>query len=236
MCIWNSSWPWPSAITLDVLTPTASITLNAVDMTFANAWLAASEGARAIPLTPQVSTDIAAQTATFTFSKPLTPGRYTLTTDYTGKIGTQANGLFAIDYDTKTGKKRALYTQFENSDARKFMPSWDEPNHKATFTLTATVPAAPKSMSSGWAAKQSTRSTRCLSGLNGLCAGAWAVKESALALLDFCSGLREYFEEVADDAEVRNFEHRRFGVLVHGHDDLGRLHAGLLLDGAGDPC
>ena len=39
--------------------------------------------------------------------------------DYTGKIGTQANGLFAIDYDTKAGKKRALYTQFENSDARR---------------------------------------------------------------------------------------------------------------------
>ena len=60
---------------------------------------------------------------------------------YTGKIGTQANGLFALDYDTKAGKKRALYTQFENSDARRFIPSWDEPNYKATFTLTATVPS-----------------------------------------------------------------------------------------------
>ena len=60
---------------------------------------------------------------------------------YAGKIGTQANGLFALDYDTKAGKKRALYTQFENSDARRFIPSWDEPNYKATFTLTATVPS-----------------------------------------------------------------------------------------------
>ncbi|HEY1139408.1 MAG TPA: M1 family metallopeptidase, partial [Lysobacter sp.] len=54
---------------------------------------------------------------------------------------TQANGLFAIDYENKDGKQRALYTQFENSDARKFVPSWDEPNYKATFSLTATVPA-----------------------------------------------------------------------------------------------
>jgi aminopeptidase N len=62
--------------------------------------------------------------------------------DYTGKIGTQANGLFAIDYDTASdGKKRALYTQFENSDARRFIPSWDEPAYKATFTLDATVPS-----------------------------------------------------------------------------------------------
>ncbi|HEV8694015.1 MAG TPA: M1 family peptidase, partial [Lysobacter sp.] len=135
------------AITLEVLEPTASITLNAVDMTFANSWLAAAETARAIPLTPKVSIDATAQTATFTFAKPLTPGRYTLTTDYTGKIGTQANGLFAIDYDTRAGKKRALYTQFENSDARKFIPSWDEPNYKATFDLTATVPSAQMAVS-----------------------------------------------------------------------------------------
>ena len=55
--------------------------------------------------------------------------------DYTGKIGTQADGLFAIDYDTPAGRKRALFTQFENSDARRFIPSWDEPAYKATFDL-----------------------------------------------------------------------------------------------------
>ncbi|GAB3089747.1 M1 family metallopeptidase [Lysobacter terrae] len=126
------------SITLDVLEPTASITLNAVDMTFSNAMLTGAKGAAK---TPKVTTDADAQTATFAFDKPLTAGRYTLATDYTGKIGTQANGLFAIDYDTQAGKKRALYTQFENSDARKFVPSWDEPNYKATFSLSATVPA-----------------------------------------------------------------------------------------------
>ena len=132
------------AIALDVLEPTASITLNAVDMVFANTTLA---GTRGKALVPQVSIDAGAQTATFTLDKPLAPGRYTLTTDYTGRIGTQANGLFAIDYDTRQGRKRALYTQFENSDARKFVPSWDEPNHKATFSLTATVPASQLAVS-----------------------------------------------------------------------------------------
>ena len=33
-----------------------------------------------------------------------------------------------------------MFTQFENSDARRFVPSWDEPGRKATFQLTATVP------------------------------------------------------------------------------------------------
>ena len=132
------------AIALDVLEPTASITLNAVDMVFANTTLAGTSGKA---LVAKVSIDADAQTATFTFDKPLAPGRSTLATEYTGRIGTQANGLFAIDYDTRQGRKRALYTQFENSDARKFVPSWDEPNHKATFSLTATVPASQLAVS-----------------------------------------------------------------------------------------
>ncbi|MGQ4583088.1 M1 family aminopeptidase [Lysobacter sp. F60174L2] len=133
------------AITLEVLAPTDSITLNAVDMTFANVELATASDAPA--MTPQVAIDAAAQTATFSFDKPLPVGSYTLSMDYTGRIGTQANGLFAIDYVTDDGEKRALYTQFENSDARKFLPSWDEPNHKATFELTAIVPAEQMAVS-----------------------------------------------------------------------------------------
>ena len=76
------------------------------------------------------------------FAQPLAVGSYRLALDYTGRIGTQANGLFAIDYDTPAGKKRALYTQFENSDARRLIPSWDEPSLKATFHLAVTAPAA----------------------------------------------------------------------------------------------
>jgi aminopeptidase N len=132
------------AIDLQVLEPTADIVLNQIDMTFPQAVLASKGGK---PMKAKVAVDNDAQTATFSFDKPLAKGEYTLTLDYTGKIGTQANGLFAIDYDTDSGKKRALYTQFENSDARRFVPSWDEPNHKATFTLTATVPASQMAVS-----------------------------------------------------------------------------------------
>ena len=78
-------------------------------MTFANVALAAANGGPA--MIPQVAVDAAAQTATFGFDKPLPVGSYTLSMDYTGKIGTQANGLFAIDYVTDAGKKRALDLQ-----------------------------------------------------------------------------------------------------------------------------
>ena len=133
-------------ITLNVLKPTASITLNAADLTFSEASLTPTK-LKIMVGKPKVSVDEKAQTATFTFDHPVPAGEYRLAMTYTGKIGTQANGIFALDYDTKAGKKRALYTQFENSDARRFIPSWDEPNYKATFNLTATVPSADMAVS-----------------------------------------------------------------------------------------
>jgi aminopeptidase N len=134
------------AIAIDVLQPTTSITLNAMDMAFAKVGLMSANGKVAIA-DPRVTVDANGQTATFIFDKPIAPGSYKLAMDYTGKIGTQANGLFAIDYETKAGKQRALYTQFENSDARRFVPSWDEPAYKATFELTVTVPSTQMAVS-----------------------------------------------------------------------------------------
>ncbi len=128
------------AIDIEVLEPTDRITLNALDMTFSKVQLTAAGGGAA-PGEATTTIDAGAQTATFAFPSELPAGRYTLALEYTGKISTQANGLFAIDYDTEAGKKRALFTQFEAPDARRFVPSWDEPNYKATFDLTATVPA-----------------------------------------------------------------------------------------------
>ncbi len=128
-------------IAVEVIAPTTTITLNAADLAFDRVALSGVAAA------PTVKVDADAQTATFTFAQAIAPGRYTLSIDYRGKIGTQANGLFALDYDTPAGKKRALYTQFENSDARRLIPSWDEPAYKATFTLAATVPSGQMAVS-----------------------------------------------------------------------------------------
>lgn len=126
------------SIDLEVLEATDRIVLQAVDMTFSDSALvdAGGKSRRA-----KVSVDAARQNASFTFRRKLKPGRYTLATRYSGRIGTQANGLFALDYPTAEGSRRALFTQFENSDARRFVPSWDEPFHKATFDLAVTAPA-----------------------------------------------------------------------------------------------
>ena len=119
-------------IDLKINAPTQTIVLNAADLEFQKATLSGTGPAT-------VSFDKARQTATLTFAKKLAVSEHTLDIHYTGLINQNAAGLFALDYDTAAGKKRALFTQFENSDARRMFPGWDEPGIKATFDLSTTV-------------------------------------------------------------------------------------------------
>ncbi|MBH1991852.1 MAG: M1 family metallopeptidase [Sphingomonadaceae bacterium] len=134
-------------VTIDVTVSTAmpALVLNAADLSFASVTLTPAKGKA---VTGKVSVDAAAQTVTLDFGKPVQPGSYKLAIDYAGIINTQANGLFALDYTDNAGAaKRALFTQFEAPDARRFVPSWDEPSYKATFDLSAIVPAAELAVS-----------------------------------------------------------------------------------------
>jgi aminopeptidase N len=128
------------AITIEVLEPVTRITLNAARLHVTSAVLSGETGAA--PRTPALHADEATETLTVQLDAPVPPGRYRLALEYAGTIGTQAAGLFAIDYDTPEGRKRALYTKFEPATARRFLPCWDEPAYRATFALEATVPAA----------------------------------------------------------------------------------------------
>lgn len=122
-------------IDVTVVRPTNKIVLNAADLTFGKTTLS-SVGAA-----PKITLDEEEQTAAFDFGKTLTPGTYRLSIDYAGRIYQQASGLFALDYEAADGaKKRALFTQFENSDARRFAPMWDEPGVKAVFSLAIETP------------------------------------------------------------------------------------------------
>jgi aminopeptidase N len=144
-----------AVVSLNVAKATNTITLNAADLKFSKAVLTPAAGGAGREAT--VAVDAGAQTATFTFAEPVAPGMYHLAMDYTGAIGTQAVGLFSLDYPGADGKpQRALYTQFENSDARRMIPSWDEPAYKASFALDVVVPAGQLAVSNMPAAKTET--------------------------------------------------------------------------------
>ena len=132
-------------IDVTIVSATDVITLNAADLTFQRAVLKTRAGGK--PMTGVASLDAANLKASFRSARAVAPGKYRLALHYTGVIGTQAVGLFSLDYDTSADCKRALYTQFENSDARRMIPSWDEPAYKAGFAVRAIVPASEMAVS-----------------------------------------------------------------------------------------
>jgi len=122
-------------IDVRVLRATDRIVLDSAELAIASARLDAGADA------PRIALDADRQRATFTFAHAIAPGRHTLEIAYSGRINDQASGLFRLQYATPQGQATSLFTMFEDSDARRFVPSWDEPARRATFDLTVTVPA-----------------------------------------------------------------------------------------------
>jgi aminopeptidase N len=122
-------------ITIEVQKWTSALVLNAAELTLDKAVLDAE------PATAGIQPDSHLQRATLTFAHPVAAGRHTVTIDYHGTISSATDGFFAMDYDSPAGKRRTVLTDFEPANERRFMPSWDEPELKATFNVTADVPA-----------------------------------------------------------------------------------------------
>jgi aminopeptidase N len=146
-------------IDVQVLEATDSITLNAADLEFTRVSLGSLGGGQALALNPRTTRmNEEQQTATMLFARPIGPGLYRLTIDYTGKINRQANGLFALDYPgTNGGQQRALFTQFEAPDARRMFPSWDEPQFRTPYDLSVVVPRGQTGISNMPAASTTPR-------------------------------------------------------------------------------
>ncbi len=123
-------------IDLTVRTSTDKMVLNDIDLAIADAKLDGSEPAT-------VALDTRAQTATLSFAHPVPPGPHRIELDFRGTLkDTPAAGLYYDDYKTEGGsQKRMLVSQFEVADARRMFPCWDEPVFKATFRLSAVLPA-----------------------------------------------------------------------------------------------
>ncbi|WP_135210834.1 M1 family metallopeptidase [Vitreimonas flagellata] len=119
-------------ITIEVTEPTQVLTMNALGLDVSRV--------RIDNATAAFSTNEEAQTLSLTPRRALRPGRHTIEITYTGVIQDEAYGLFRVEYQDDGQTKRALATQFEPGDARRFAPMWDQPNRRAVFSLTVTAP------------------------------------------------------------------------------------------------
>jgi len=120
-------------IDIEISEPTNVLVVNALELTFDDVLL---DGGGP----PDVAFDRATQTARLTFPEPVTVGRHSLAITYRGKIYRTAQALFAYDYMSEHGPERILSTQFEIAEARRFVPSFDQPDMKAVWEIAAVVP------------------------------------------------------------------------------------------------
>lgn len=129
-------------ITVRVLEPTDLVWINArrLKIIAARAVPADAAGAPIAATVVAGSEDVVG----LSFDKAMPEGEARLTLEYTGVIeDVSAVGLFR----QQEGDRWYALTQFEPMDARAVFPCFDEPDRKATWRLTLTVPAAMRAFS-----------------------------------------------------------------------------------------
>lgn len=124
-------------ISVKVVEATSTFALNSAELDFQSVELRGRHGVRTG--TPVI--DLGTQRVDIHFDEMVEPGVYDLAIEYLGKISESAEGLFVSRYDTPTGPREMILTQFEAVAARRFMPCWDEPAIKATFSLSVAISA-----------------------------------------------------------------------------------------------
>jgi puromycin-sensitive aminopeptidase len=130
------------AIEVTIEAPTRDVWLHTVEL----------EILRARALTPDGRASNAdlvfndeAETVTLKFDDPLPPGPARLEVEFRGEIRERLRGFYRSHKD---GARYAA-TQFEAADARRAFPCFDEPEFKARFALTLTIPAETVAISNG---------------------------------------------------------------------------------------
>ena len=126
----NARFEGDEAIAIRVLKPTSEITLNAVDIDFHNVTITSGSATQKAKVTPEKDKEM----VVLSVEKPLAAGAATIHITYTGILNSEMRGLYLGKDDQ--GRKYAA-TQFESTDARRAFPSFDEPDYKATFDITA---------------------------------------------------------------------------------------------------
>ena len=142
------------SLELEVLETTQSIVLNACDLAIESAtvepgWNIAGERDVNAPVA-EIAFDAELEQVSFRFPKTLAPGVYTLTCNFRGELNDKLCGFYKSTFVDDTGTLQTIATtQFEQTDARKAFPCFDEPDRKAIFDVTLDVPNAMTAISNG---------------------------------------------------------------------------------------
>ena len=140
----GNSFRGTQTVEIEVLKRTSTIMLNADNLEIDSASLSGKEIGK-LPLKPIL--DKGQQTLRFELAQPLAPGKYALDLAFKGQINREGRGLFYVNYKAGGADKKLIATTMAPTDARRMLPSWDEPSFRARFKLTVDVPGNFKAYS-----------------------------------------------------------------------------------------
>lgn len=144
------AWQFRGTVDIEVSVhrPAASVTLHALDLTFAAA--AVEAGGTRQPV--EVTTNAVAETVTLLLPVPVQPGPARLCLQFSGTILERLRGFYRSHKD---GARYAA-TQFEAADARRAFPCFDEPEFKARFAVTLVIPGGVTAVANGAVRRQAS--------------------------------------------------------------------------------
>lgn len=128
-------------ILIRVLQPTTDVVLHAAELKFH----AVSVRAGGVTQRAEISNDTGRETATLRVARAIAPGVAELEIAYSGVLNRQLRGF----YISEANDRKYAVTQLEATDARRMFPSFDEPQLKATFDITAVVDEHDYAISNG---------------------------------------------------------------------------------------
>lgn len=123
---------------LELAAATPEISCNALELEVDAAWVTTPDGGRLDA--GSITFDERTERVTFGFAGPVPAGRATLHTEFRGILNNKLRGFYRSTFTDADGVEQVIATtQFEATDARRAFPCWDEPAHKASFTVTLVV-------------------------------------------------------------------------------------------------
>jgi puromycin-sensitive aminopeptidase len=126
-------------IDVDITESTKVVKLNAIELDLGAATLTVGGTAHR---STELHLDETYEVATFTFDPALPIGSAVLEIAFNGVLNDQLHGFYRSTFTDPAGVKHTIATtQFENCDARRAFPCWDEPAFKATYQVNLTVPS-----------------------------------------------------------------------------------------------
>jgi puromycin-sensitive aminopeptidase len=133
----NASFAGEETVAVEVLSPTAEILLNAVELEISECFVVDSKGTKH-PAT--IELDEAEERLRLKFASPIPKGPAKVSARFAGILNDKLHGFYRSTYKDKDGVERYIATtQFEATDARRAFPCWDEPDFKAVYAVSLKV-------------------------------------------------------------------------------------------------